>query len=96
VPASTADLAAAIEQVKPLLVAIPRKHITGARCHRQFALVRQTIQRVQWTPTGDPAADAADQVAFETTQTAFLNALNEAEMKCGGGGHSAHHPGHHR
>lgn len=97
VPASTADLVAAIEHVKPLLVAIPRKHITGAPCHRQFARIRQAIQQVQWTPTGDPTADAADQVAFETTQTAFLNALDQAEMKCGGGmGGGGGHPVHHR
>jgi hypothetical protein len=100
VPASTADLANAIAQQAPLLVAIPREHLTGAQCHQQFAKVRQTIEQIQFTPTGDPTVDAADQAAFNQLQQQFLSALDQAEMKCGGesggsGGTGHGHPGTH-
>jgi hypothetical protein len=83
--ASTADLATAIGQQAPLLVAIPKHHITGRQCHQHFAEVRQAIVPIQWTPTtGVPDADAVDHANFDLLKQQFLSAINRAETKCGG------------
>jgi hypothetical protein len=103
VPASAADLAEAISQQGPLLVAIPQEHLTGAVCRQQVERVRQNIAQLQWTSTGDPSADAADQALFNQTQQGFLAGLAQTEAKCGGdtggsgGGGGAHgHGGTHK
>ncbi len=103
VPASTVDLSNAIAQQAPLLVAIPKEHLTGLQCHQQFAMVRQAIVPIQWTPTtGDPSSNAADHASFDLVKQQFLNAIDQAETKCGGlmegsgGGHRGHGHGHPR
>jgi hypothetical protein len=84
VPASSVDLANAMLQITPQLTAIPREHLTGARCHQQFAQVRQSIEQIQWTPTmGDPDEDAFDHATFDKAKAVFLSGLDRTEKQCG-------------
>jgi hypothetical protein len=101
VPASSVDLANAMLQITPQLTAIPREHLTGARCHQQFAQVRQSIEQIQWTPTmGDPDLDAFDHATFDKAKAVFLSGLDRTEKQCGaakggqgGGPHGGPHHG---